>query len=530
MAGTSKAAFTMARGIRSAAPTVNGIGENLWYVRGALRFDQGMQVLYNHFAGKHVAEALSHPFFIEKEYWPEQPSPQFQLTEEMQCLSMVVRGSFMGRDLSTHLDNTMALVRNERNPKEFALYNPITVNDATLGRVRDIIGNGTVVQIVVPTRVAWQSVGEWALQFPEAEIACSGNVPPRFTRAGAQEVQEELERWKQDTGWYQRKREWEEKKAEEEQLKREADERNAKSVGRRRSINTNVDGPLKREPGTDRWDNVPTMVRMQQNVAPGIIGSAGLTAPAMPYLDDQRMNKEDAKERKKDFDLNRVGRADVFSNAAFADELDEETRKKVTKSEPSAPVRPDMPGMKKKKKKTAEAPQPTPEEVEEAEREAKELLKPDPAPADMAPNVRIMDPYVGHDIFGDGASRLLHISGDRATNEFAMFHAPSQTLACTDLYHGGYTDHDPMNTWLCRVWFKFQRAGNFKCMTTLPAYRKIQIEKHGNMGEMQACVDDLTQAFPIQRILCAHGSQPIAETPVTFLREMYELPPLERGG
>eukprot|EP00672_Neobodo_designis_P016211 CAMPEP_0174844098 /NCGR_PEP_ID=MMETSP1114-20130205/10905_1 /TAXON_ID=312471 /ORGANISM="Neobodo designis, Strain CCAP 1951/1" /LENGTH=522 /DNA_ID=CAMNT_0016078331 /DNA_START=120 /DNA_END=1688 /DNA_ORIENTATION=- len=521
----------MARGIRSGTPTVEGVHENLWYARGALRFNQGMQVLYNHFASKHVADVLSHPFFIEKEYWPEQPSPQFQLTEELQCLSMVVRGAFMTRDVSTHLDNTMTIIRNERNPREFALYNPISVSDATLTRVRTVIGDGEVVQIIVPTRVAWQSVGEWALQYPKAEIACSGNVPPRFTKAGAQAVEEELERWKEETGWNARKKEHEEKAEEEARVKEELAERNAKFVGRRRKMDTRTDGPLTKggKDSSSRWDNIPTMIRAQQQASMSVASAGGMQAPAMPYLSENRLSKEDSEKRKRDFDLNRLGRADIFSNAAFADELDADTRKRVTMSDPAGAMRRDMPGMKKKKKKNPEESEMklSPEAVEQLRQEAQELLKPDPAPADMASNVRIMDPYAGHDVFGDGKARLLHISGDRATNEFALYHEPSKTLACTDLYHGGYADHDPNNTWLCRVWFKFQRNGNFKSMTDLPAYRRIQIERHGDWIEMQSCVDDLTRAFPIERILSAHGTQPVAETPVAFLREMYDLPPLD---
>jgi hypothetical protein len=537
----SKAAYNMTRGVKSSAPTVQQLHENLWIARGALRFPQGIQVLYNHFASKHPAECLSHPYFIEKEYWPEQPSPQFQLTEEIQCLMLVIKGNDFSRDVSTHLDNTMSILRNPVRTNEFALFNPVEVSNSTLTEVRKVIGDGIVTKIVVPTKQTWQSVGEWALQFPHAEIFASGNVPYRFTKKGSKEANEALEQWKQETKWYEREKEHAEakqKELEEERLR--AEERAAGKKPRPNMVRPAAPIEAMRGGGGgdgSRYSFAPSQVRQQHAASlfgNTSIGPSPFTYMANPTDEQHRMSPEDAAKRKKDVDLNRLGRTDLFSNAAFADELDEGVRKRVVAANPHASTdelktdsRAIIPPKKKKKKGEPEPRELSDEEKEAIRKESLAMIAKEPAPDDVADNVSILDPYTGLDLFGEGSSRLLHVSGDKNTNEFVLYHAPSKMLACTDLYHGGYSDLDPMNTWLCRIWFKFQRQGNYKSTTILPAYRRIVIEKFGKIREVQECVDDLTRAFPIKQIVPAHGTPPFIENAAEALREMYNLPPID---
>jgi hypothetical protein len=135
----TKASFSMTRNIRKNIPLVTRVDDNSWTIRGQLPFPQGLHFVYNQFAAKHVADIFSHPFFMEPEYWPEQPSPQFHLTEEMQSCMLVVKGMIHMRDVTTHLDNTMVLCRNPHDHTEFGIYNPSHVEEQTLEHVERLI-------------------------------------------------------------------------------------------------------------------------------------------------------------------------------------------------------------------------------------------------------------------------------------------------------------------------------------------------------------------------------------------------------
>lgn len=119
---------------------------------------------------------------------------------------------------------------------------------------------------------------------------------------------------------------------------------------------------------------------------------------------------------------------------------------------------------------------------------------------------------------------LYKMHGDDMTNEHVMFHADSKTLSCTDLYHGGYTDLDPLNSWLCRFWFKCQKMGDHKNQVFMPKFRKSQIEKQGTVDLMQEAVDELTQVLPIDYLVFSHGSGPLQGNAVAqLLRAQYAL-------
>lgn len=76
----------------------------------------------------------------------------------------------------------------------------------------------------------------------------------------------------------------------------------------------------------------------------------------------------------------------------------------------------------------------------------------------------------------DNTTLLRRVPGDAITNELVLLHKPSRCMACTDLFHGAYADFDPLNTWMCRAWFKFNRNGDYKDARVLPLFRRRQIE------------------------------------------------------
>jgi hypothetical protein len=463
------AAFNVAKGVRANMRTVTQLHEDVWVARGALRFPQGLQVIYDLFAGKHLADAYSHPFLIEKEYWPEQPSPQFQLTEEIQSVMQVMKGMTYMQDKGTHLDNTMTLLRNPADHAEFAIFNPCELNEASIETIKVAIGEkGTVTKIIVPTRQTWQSVETWKHLYPAAHLIVSGGVPERYTKAGADRAEVARLRWKESD-----------------------------PEGYERSEMARIDA-LKPAPEPKRFDT-PISNKKTKSAAMTASGNR-ITAPTdylgivperrpKPYttFDYSHLRTNYGENQAKTSAHNKYNRADFFENASF--EMERNARDEQSKKDaaPDAPPREDV-------------------DVE--------------ASPELADGVHII-PEAGMDIFG--ASRLHHVRGDRTTNEFVLFHEASGLLACTDLYHGGYTDYDPMNTWLCRVWFKLQRQGDYKSATVLPAYRRLALEKTGQMAEMQRGVDELTRALDIRSLSPAHGSGPLTENCGGLIREMYGL-------
>ncbi|KAG5488143.1 hypothetical protein LSCM1_08212 [Leishmania martiniquensis] len=122
---------------------------------------------------------------------------------------------------------------------------------------------------------------------------------------------------------------------------------------------------------------------------------------------------------------------------------------------------------------------------------------------------------------------LLRIPGDSIAEEFALFDMNSKALACTDLYHGAYADLDPVNSWMCRVWFKFMKRGNYKRTDLVPRYKWLQVLQQRSLPMIQAAIDDLTRQRPIKYVISAHGTPPLGGAgAVNTLRRQWNLPPL----
>lgn len=144
MSVLTKASFSMTRNIRKNVPLVTRVDDNAWSIRGQLPFPQGLYFIYNAFAGKPLADVYSHHFFLEKEVWPEQPSPRFHLTDETQSTVLVVKGMIHNKDVTTHLDNTMVLCRNPKDHSEFGIYNPTHVEESSMDHVLKLIQGGGI--------------------------------------------------------------------------------------------------------------------------------------------------------------------------------------------------------------------------------------------------------------------------------------------------------------------------------------------------------------------------------------------------
>ena len=132
-------------------------------------------------------------------------------------------------------------------------------------------------------------------------------------------------------------------------------------------------------------------------------------------------------------------------------------------------------------------------------------------PTECVDNVKILPRDGTVPQLFDGAFNLIRVAGDPRTNEFLLYQPSSRMLACTDLFHGSYTDYDPMNTWLVRVWFKFQRGGLFKDAGIMPAFRFNHLKNMpgGGIKRVQRFVDDLTRGLEIRSLVFAHGSGPL---------------------
>ena len=302
-------------------PKLSILSPSLSIARGSLRFQQGLDKIYDYFRGKLPSDIYRHQYFLDAEDSPEQPSPRYHLTEELQMLFRLTRGITVQSAPVSRLDNTMTIVTNALT-RQTILYNPIELDEKTIESTTKHIGDNTVQCIVVPTKQTWKDLSVWAEKYPTAAILHAGNLP--------QDLVSSL-------------------------------------------------GPRLRE-------------------------------------------------------------------------LTEDTHK---------------------------------------------LL--------------------------DGTVELIHVKPDTVTNEYLLYHPENKLLACTDLFHGCYSDSDVLNTWLCRVWFKLTREGNYKSNTILPLFRKQQFDKQG-MEEMQKFVARVTQEYPFDTLIFSHGTPPLCEHASHFLRTQWGVP------
>ncbi|KAG5487425.1 hypothetical protein CUR178_08511 [Leishmania enriettii] len=107
----SKASFMMQEHVRRNYVMLTDVyNPNTFFVRGRLPFPQGLAAIAVLFKNQRPADVYAHPYFIEKQSDPSQPSPQLHLTEESQGIMKVMSGLRYMRDDNAKLDNTMVVV------------------------------------------------------------------------------------------------------------------------------------------------------------------------------------------------------------------------------------------------------------------------------------------------------------------------------------------------------------------------------------------------------------------------------------
>lgn len=127
--------------------------------------------------------------------------------------------------------------------------------------------------------------------------------------------------------------------------------------------------------------------------------------------------------------------------------------------------------------------------------------------------------------------RLYFIEGDPATQEYVLYDQHTHTLACSDLFHGEYSDLDPVNSWMCRVWFKFMKGGNHKRIDRVPREKWLSLRhtKGASLAGVRASIDHITRELPIRYLLFSHGTPPLVQDPANALRAQWGLPPLAKS-
>lgn len=123
------------------------------------------------------------------------------------------------------------------------------------------------------------------------------------------------------------------------------------------------------------------------------------------------------------------------------------------------------------------------------------------------------------------STRLVLVQGDEATNEYVMVHDESSSLSCTDLFHGAYADFDPVNTWVCRVFFKFMKDGDYKRIDIPPRYKLDAVTQGGNTEAFSRTIKFLCSdpSMNWETLLFAHGTPPVAGNGREALRDQWRV-------
>lgn len=114
--------------IKQATSDICDLHPSLFFMRGKVSFPQGFFFLREMFAGKTAADVYAHPYFIDRNNDPTQPSPQMHLTEELQALMQLNRGLFFTHDQYSKLDQTMTVAFDDSSSVQSQNYDVCTNN------------------------------------------------------------------------------------------------------------------------------------------------------------------------------------------------------------------------------------------------------------------------------------------------------------------------------------------------------------------------------------------------------------------
>jgi hypothetical protein len=393
----TRASYVMNETMKASSSLVNSVHPTLTMARARMPFQQGLDFVFEMFRSKTAADVYSHPYFIEKATDPAQPSPQMHLTEEYQGIMKVMKGLRYMRDNSAKLDTTAVVTLSERSNEVF-LYNPVDLDDSTMGTIVRQLSNWGV-------KEATELVCALTVEKVRNKISPLAYEANDTLRSSAEIASMRLS---QSTSTYSRAVQ-------------------AATLLRQRQTVRTVGGiilPTRQS----SWDPLKIWAPMFPD-AP-IFTSYGQLPPRTTL-------------------------------AKFSDEEVATLEKRVR---PLAP-----------------------------------LITRSDGPSGTR---QVVDIAEGH--------QLIRVSGDALTDEYVLHHSPSNTLCCTDLFHGGYSDFDPINTWLCRVFFKFQREGNYRRIDIPPRYKLDSITKQGHMDEFIHSVNTICRDLPWQYLVFAHGSPPLS--------------------
>ena len=140
-------------------------------------------------------------------------------------------------------------------------------------------------------------------------------------------------------------------------------------------------------------------------------------------------------------------------------------------------------------------------------------------PSDVQNRIRVLG-STENNVFITPNIELIRIRGDDLANEFVMLHHTTKILSCSELFHGAYSDFDPLNSWLCRVWFKMQKEGNYRRTDIVPYHKMKQVKECGSLELVRQTIDELSER-QVGILISAHGSQPIGGDPINLIREQW---------
>ncbi|KAG8348518.1 hypothetical protein TRVL_00656 [Trypanosoma vivax] len=501
----SKASYMMQDHLRRNFPLITDVhNPNVFLVRGTLQFPQGLAVLAALFRGKLAADVYSHPYFIEKQSDPSQPSPQLHLTEECQSVMKIIKGMHYMRDNSSRLDNTV-----------------VFATDYTAEVAGTVLTYSTPAEDAALEKGQEQRHGESVEAFRERltkqrwQRGCTSKHKNRY--GGTSSVETALRPFtlKSHQG-----------------TRSDDDAEKQRRFVRREGGYTVLYNPIDVDPATFRatltklhneervvktivvptrqaWGSVrpwaeafpdaeilcsgekpvaPVFSGVELSAAPCSVGGGcmdmgnGLTGLSFPEVDVLR-EVEDVAVAAKDGE---EARMEAVVTAAVED-INNMCRLYAQHASSDG--------------------------WQAVDNELRYSPRVQPLSSDghrqLTPNIE-----------------LLRVDGDDQTNEYLLYDASSQSLSCTDLFHGEYGDLDPVNSWLCRVWFKFMRRGNYKRIDLVPEFKWLQVRQQGGLEAVHRTVDEVTKNRTIKYLLFAHGTPPLLEDPANALRRQWGMSPL----
>ncbi|RHW70010.1 hypothetical protein DPX39_090020500 [Trypanosoma brucei equiperdum] len=492
----SKASYMMQDHLRRNFALITDIhNPNVFLVRGTLPFPQGLAVLTALFRGKLAADVYSHPYFIEKQSDPSQPSPQLHLTEECQSVMKIIKGMHFMNDTTSRLDNTVVFVSDyDVQVKATVLtYASEEDEDALLREQKRLEGESDEEWQGRLLRQRWQRSAAGRRKSGGNTGSSSFEASLRsFTRQShhSNDGPDELGK--------------------------------AKRLVEREGAHTVLYNPIDVDPKTF----VATINKLndENRVVKTIVvptrqawGSVHAWAEAFPDAEilcsGEKPIPSGAQNRQQEVVRPTGGCMNMgngLTGLSFpeVDEAEVAVGSAVDNDTEVAMVADDINNICRL---CSSQPDSVSWRVADEEVRCSSRVQPlgTLIQKQITPNIE-----------------LLRVAGDDLTNEYVMYDRNSASLACTDLFHGEYGDLDPVNSWLCRVWFKFMKQGNYKRVDRVPEFKWLQVKNHGDLKAVRESVDIITSMFPMKFLLYAHGTPPLAENPANALRLQWGMPPL----